>query len=101
MTRFPLILSGLNTADIENLKYLVEIYSYQENYTEAEILCQRALTICEKTLGPDHPDMAFILDDYDKLLRKTKRKREAVKFERRAKILRARLQSLRKHSLTV
>jgi len=78
---------------IENLNILVEIYYSQGNYAEAEIFCQRALAICEKTLGPDHPDMAFILEDYAKLLRKTNRKREAVTFERRAKIIQVKLHS--------
>lgn len=35
----------------------------QEKYAEAEPLYERALAIREKTLGPDHPDVAMVLNN--------------------------------------
>ena len=41
----------------------------------------------EKTLGPDHPQVARTLAGYAVLLRATKRKSEASKLEQRAKAI--------------
>ena len=41
----------------------------------------------EKTLGPDHPQVARTLAGYATLLRATKRKGEAASWERRAKAI--------------
>ena len=43
-------------ATAERLNDLAELYFAQGRYTQAQFLCQRALSICEKTLGPEHPD---------------------------------------------
>jgi hypothetical protein len=45
--------------------------------------------IDEKALGPDDPDVAWNLENYAALLRKTGRNNEAVKLEARAKAIRA------------
>ena len=37
---------------------LAKLYQVQGRYVEAEPLYKRALTIAEKTLGPDHPLVA-------------------------------------------
>ena len=37
------------------------LYTTQEKYTEAELLYQRALTIDEKSLGVEHPEVATVL----------------------------------------
>ena len=52
----------------------------------------------EKALGPEHPDVAQILENYADLLRKTNQKDEAAKLEARAKEIRAKhaLQNLTK-----
>jgi len=41
----------------------------------------------EKSLGPDHPELAHTLDRYALLLRKTKRKSEASAMKSRAKAI--------------
>ncbi|MCH8269351.1 MAG: tetratricopeptide repeat protein, partial [Acidobacteria bacterium] len=40
-----------------------EVYRDQGQYTEAELLYQRALEIREKALGPEHPDVAVSLNN--------------------------------------
>jgi tetratricopeptide (TPR) repeat protein len=40
---------------------LATLYQDQGRYTEAEPLFQRALTISEQTLGPEHPETAVML----------------------------------------
>ena len=58
-------------------------------YSEAEPLYARALTIREKTLDPEHPDLATSLENYAALLRQTGRADEAARMEARAKAIRA------------
>ena len=43
------------------LNFLAIVYSRQGNYVQAEPLYQRACTIYEKVLGPEHPDTAASL----------------------------------------
>ena len=43
----------------------------------------------EKALGPEHPDVVMLLEDYADLLREMKRDAEAEKMEARAKAIRA------------
>ena len=64
-------------------------YRTQGNYAKAEPLYKRSLAILEKTLGPDHPDVAQSLENYVALLWKTNRAAEAVKMESRAKRIRS------------
>ncbi len=67
---------------------LAGLYHYQGRYPEAELLYRRALAIWEKTLGPEHPDVATSLENYAALLRKTGRDAEAARMETRAKKMR-------------
>ncbi len=52
-------------------------------------LYRRSLTIWEKALGPEHPNVAQSLDNYAALLRETGRADEAAEMEARAKAIRA------------
>ena len=58
-------------------------------YSEAEPLYKRALTIRMKTLGREHPNVATSLENYAALLRLTARADEAERMEARAKAIRA------------
>ncbi len=58
-------------------------------YTDAEPLHKRSLAIREKTLGPEHPDVATSLENYAALLRQTGRSNEAAELETRVKAIRA------------
>lgn len=71
-------------------KLLGQIYARQGKYAQAEPLYQRALAIYEKTLGPQHPDVADVLEDYARLLRETGRNEEGQQMEQRATEIRAR-----------
>jgi tetratricopeptide (TPR) repeat protein len=71
------------------LNNLAELYRVQGRHAEAEPLYRRALAIREKTLGPDHPDVATVLVNYAALLRETGRGAEAEKLEARAQAIRA------------
>ena len=51
---------------------------------EAEPLYRRALAINEKSLGPEHPDIALNLNNLAELLRATNRLAEAEPLYRRA-----------------
>ncbi len=72
-----------------NLNNLAELYRAQGRYAEAEPLYQRALAICEKVLGLEHPAVATSLQNYAALLRETGRTEEADEMEARAKAIRA------------
>ena len=61
----------------------------QGRYAEAEPLLQRALAIREKALGPDHPDVAEVLEHLAKLYDQTGRSEEAKKLSERARQIRA------------
>ena len=60
----------------------------QGRLEEAVPFYERSLTILEKALGPEHPDVATILEDYASLLRQTSRSDEAERMEARAKAIR-------------
>ena len=64
------------------------MYVAQGKYAEAESLLKSAFAIAEKVLGPEHPDVALILENYTVLLRETDREAEAVEMEARAKAIR-------------
>ncbi len=72
-----------------NLNNLAVLYRAQGKYAEAEQLHQRSLAIYEKARGPDHPDVATVLENYADLLSKTGRADEAAKMEARAQAIRA------------
>ncbi len=60
-----------------SLNNLAALYQAQGRYAEAEPLYRRSLAIVEKALGPDHPDVATILENYADSFRKTGRDTEA------------------------
>ncbi len=66
-------------------------YRDQRKYAEAEPLFRRALLIAEKTLGPEHPNVAQVLENYADLLRKMGRAEEATEMEARAQAIRAKI----------
>jgi tetratricopeptide (TPR) repeat protein len=53
-------------------------------YADAEPLFRRALAILEESLGPDHPDVALVLNNLALLLQATNRLGEAEPLYRRA-----------------
>ena len=57
------------------------LYDTQGKYAHAEPLNKRSLAIVEKTLGPDHPNVATTLENFAELLRKMDRDAEAEKLE--------------------
>ena len=61
----------------------------QGEYAQAEPLCQRALAILQKALGPEHPNLATALENYALLLREMKRGAAARELEARARAIRA------------
>ncbi len=69
------------------------LYDAQGRYAEAEPLYKRSLSIREKALGPEHPNVAQSLENYAALLRKTGRDAEAARMETRAKKCEPRTQS--------
>jgi tetratricopeptide (TPR) repeat protein len=76
----PLARSTRPVADSLNLATL---YFNQGQYAKAEPLFRRALTILEKALGPDHPDVATSLEHYALCLRAMDRSQEAEPLEAR------------------
>jgi tetratricopeptide (TPR) repeat protein len=54
-------------------------------YPEAEPLYKRSLEIYEKILGPEHPNVATVLENYADLLQKMDRETEAAELAARAK----------------
>ena len=75
----------------QSLTGLAFFFQTQGHYARAESLFEWALAIQEKTLGPDHREVATSLENYADLLRKTHRKTEATVtvMEARAKAIRA------------
>lgn len=63
---------------------LATLYRRAGRYTEAEALFQRVLPAMERNVGPDHPDVANVLDEFAELLKKTGRGRQARQFRSRA-----------------
>ena len=71
------------------LNNLGELYRAQSRYAEAEPLYKRSLSILEKALGPDHPDVATVLKDYAGFLREVGKTEEAETMEARAERIRS------------
>jgi tetratricopeptide (TPR) repeat protein len=72
----PLLMSSLYS--------LASFYEQQGEFDKAEEQYKRALSIKEKVSGPNHPDVAIILNKYAALLRHAHRDEEADHFSRRA-----------------
>lgn len=66
-----------------------KVFRLQSKYTEVERLYQQSLNIREKALGPDHPDLARVLENHADLLRKINDEAQAEKLEARAQAIRA------------
>jgi tetratricopeptide (TPR) repeat protein len=71
----------------------------QNRFDDAIPLFERALEIDEKALGPDHPDVAPVLEHYAVPLRQTGRTAQAEAAEERVRIIRARSTRGRKRGL--
>jgi len=56
----------------------------QGKYDKAETLYKRAIAIGEKSLGPNHPDLATLLNNFAKLLCTRRKYAEARPLVRRA-----------------
>lgn len=78
-----------NPLHLSTMFSLATFYREQKIYTEAEALYRELLAIKEETRGPNHPDVAFILEQYASLLRETNRSLEAEWFSHRAESIRA------------
>jgi len=72
----PLLMSSLYS--------LATFYEQQGEFEKAEEQYKRALSIKEKTSGPNHPDVALILNKYAGLLRHAHRNEEADHLSQRA-----------------
>jgi len=77
---------GPDSADLATaLNNLARIYRDQKRYSEAEALYKRALSIREKTFGPQDESVAAVLRNYAILLRALERKDEAKLLDLRAR----------------
>lgn len=64
--------------------------SYEQGkYIESESLYKQALAISEKALGPNHPQVATVLENMTELYKKIGNEEQAKKFEERAKKIRS------------
>jgi hypothetical protein len=70
-----------------SLNNLAALHQAQGQYEAAEALYRGALAIMERTLGPEHPDVAMMRENYASLLRH--RRREAAPFASLGRRLRA------------
>ncbi len=66
------------------LENLAELYRVQGRFDEAEPLYLRALEILEKTLGPEHPEVAVSLNNLAELYRAQGRFEEAAPLYEKA-----------------
>lgn len=60
---------------------------YQARHNQAEPLMRRALSIAEKSYGPEHPSVAIRLNNLAALLQDTNRLEEAEPLMQRALII--------------
>jgi Tfp pilus assembly protein PilF len=65
------------------LNNLAESSYHQNRHIEAEAYFRRALAICDRSLPGDHPQTLQALVNYARLLRKTGRKQDASRLEKR------------------
>jgi hypothetical protein len=68
---------------------LAGLYYNQGQYAQAELYLQGALALLEMDLGPEHLNVAKVLENYIALLRKMNRDAEAEELEARAQAIRA------------
>jgi len=67
-----------------SLFHLAQALAAQAKYTEAIPLLEQSAAIKETVLGPDHHDVALVLEHYAAALRKSGRVDEAIAVETRA-----------------
>jgi tetratricopeptide (TPR) repeat protein len=70
-----------------SLFHQAQSLSAQGKDTEAIPLLKESATIKERTLGPDHHDVAVVLEHYAAALRKVGRVDEAIAIETRTRII--------------
>ena len=70
---------------IKSLSNLAVVYSMTGRQSDAEDLLRRALNIAKATLGPGHRSYGSLLSNHAVVLRRLKRKNEAIEAERQAK----------------
>jgi tetratricopeptide (TPR) repeat protein len=70
---------------LNNLGWL---YHQRGNYSRAESMYSRAIQIWERSLGPEHSNVAACLENYADLMRKTDREIDAVALEQRVYVIR-------------
>ncbi len=73
-----------------SLNNLALLYDSQGKYAQAEPLYKQALAIKEKVLGPDHPDVAIVLENMVEFYKKIGEVDEAKRLEERVKGIRSR-----------
>jgi tetratricopeptide (TPR) repeat protein len=67
-----------------SLSLLATVCCEQGAYREAELLLQRALAIKEERMGPEHPHVAWLLEQYSRVLQVAGQLAEAGSLEARA-----------------
>ena len=72
-----------------SLNNLALMYQHQGQYAQAEPLYERSLAILGKAVGPDHPDVATVLENLATLYRVTNRRKEAKVLKKRAAMIEA------------
>ena len=80
--------AGLAEPTARLLNELALLYKTQGQYTQAGPLCQRALAIKKKTLGPEHPDVALSLNNLALLYHAQGRYAQAKPLHQRALAIR-------------
>ena len=60
------------------VEILAWVRRYQSRYADAELLYKRSLAVCKKGLGPDHPDLAVLLNNLADLYRAQGRYADAL-----------------------
>ena len=78
-----------NPLHLTTLYSLATYYREQKDYTEAEALYRELLSLKEEISGPNHLDVAFILEEFASLLRETDRTLEAELLTLRAESIRS------------
>ena len=74
---------------LSSLYSLAAYYRDHQEFSKAEMVYQRALALKENSTGPEHPDVALILENYARLLKTANRQAEALPLESRARAIRA------------
>ena len=72
------------------LNNLAEVYRAEGRWEDAAPLYPRAIAIVEKALGPDHPTLAVLMENYAVVLRRAHRDAEALEMDERARDIRTR-----------